>query len=167
MKRGLIRLVTAFSALVGIAYATMFIAATPPAWAPVALAVGANGIIVTLMALGAARRDTLPRSLTITFVALFVVSAGAFVTALLLPANEGANGPLLLGLPLRTAIVLYSVGVLPIAVLPFAYAFTFASSTLSEDDLVRVRAAHAAMRAKTDAANASALNVHNSGLPRT
>lgn len=144
----LIRLLAASCGLVGVAYAVLF--ATGPTsmapWAPLSLAIGANGVIISLMAIGAVRHDTMPRSLAWTFVGLFVLCAGAFVGALVLPAQEGAAGLLLLGLPLRTAIVLYGVGVVPIAVLPFAYAFTFESSTLSEEDLARVRAAHASMR---------------------
>ena len=61
---------------------------TPP-WAPIMLAVGANGVILTLMAVGAMRRDTLPRSLACTFIGLFVLCAGAFVAALLMPAHDG------------------------------------------------------------------------------
>jgi hypothetical protein len=147
MKRLLIELLAASCGLVAIAYGAMFVSATPPAWAPISLAIGANGVIMTLMAIGAVRHDTMPRSLVWTFIGLFALCAGAFVIALLLPAQEGPAGPLLLGLPLRTAIVLYGVGVVPIAILPFAYALTFESSTLSDDDLTRVRAAHASMRA--------------------
>lgn len=146
MKRRLIRLLASSCGLVALAYAVLFVSANPPVWAPISLAVGANGVIMTLMAIGAVRHDTMPRSLGWTFIGLFVLCAGAFVVALLLPAQEGVTGPLLLGLPLRTAIVLYGVGVVPIAVLPLAYALTFESSTLSEDDLVRVRAAQASMR---------------------
>ena len=151
MKRLLIRLLALCCGLVALAYAAMFLSATPPAWAPISLAVGANGVIMTLMAIGAVRRDTMPRSLVWTFIGLFVLCAGAFVVALLMPAQEAVGGPLMLGLPLRSAIVLYGVGVVPIAILPFAYALTFESSTLSEDDLVRVRAAHASMRARKQA----------------
>ena len=151
MKRLLIRLLAASCGLVAAAYVAMFMPATPPAWAPISLAIGANGVIMTLMAIGAVRHDTMPRSLVWTFSGLFVLCAGAFIVALLMPAQEGAGGPLLFGLPLRTAIVLYGVGVVPIAILPFAYALTFESSTLSEDDLVRVRAAHASMRASEQA----------------
>ena len=105
MKRLLIRLLAASCGLVAIAYAAMFVSATPPVWAPISLAIGANGVIMTLMAIGAVRHDTMPRSLVWTFVGLFVLCAGAFVVALLMPAQEGAGGPLLLGLPLRSAIV--------------------------------------------------------------
>lgn len=146
MKRSLVRLLVASCGLVAIAYAAMFMTPVPPTWASVSLAIGANGVIMSLMALGAVRHDTLPRSLVWTFIGLFVLCAGAFVIALLLPAHEGAGGALVLGLPLRTAIVLYGVGVVPIAILPLAYALTFESSTLSDEDLVRVRAAHASMR---------------------
>ncbi|MEP6729507.1 MAG: hypothetical protein ABJE10_02660 [bacterium] len=148
MKRRLVRLLAASCFLVAAAYAALFISTPAPLWAPLALAIGANGVIMSLMALGAVRHDALPRTLVWTFIGLFVLCAGAFVVALVLPSQEGPGGPLLLGLPLRTAIVLYGVGVVPIAVLPFAYALTFDSSTLSEEDLVRVRETNADMRAR-------------------
>ncbi len=141
MKRLLLRLLVLSVLLVAMPYAAAF-AGLAPEWTLYALAIGVNGVIVSLMALGAVRRDRLPRSLVWTFAGLFVLCAGAFVVALALPANEGVGGPLLLGLPLRTAIVLYGIGVVPIAILPFAYALTFESSTLSDDDLVRVREAY-------------------------
>ena len=147
MKRLLIRLLAASCGLVAVAYAAMFASASQTSWAPVVLAIGANGVIMTLMAIGAVRHDTMPRSLVWTFIGLFVLCAGAFVVALLMPVQEGTGGVLLLGLPLRTAIVLYGVGIVPIAILPLAYALTFESSTLSEGDLERVRAAHERMRA--------------------
>ena len=146
MKWLLVRMLMGSCGLVAMAYAAMFVTASTPTWAAVSLAIGANGVIMSLMALGAVRRDTMPRSLVWTFAGLFVLCAGCFVVALLLPAQEGAGGELFLGLPVRTALVLYGVGVVPIAVLPFAYAFTFESSTLSEEDLERVRAARASMR---------------------
>jgi hypothetical protein len=151
MKRTLIRLLAASCGLVALSYAAVF-AGAGGGWAPWTLAIGANGVIISLMAIGAVRRDTLPRSLAWTFVGLFVLCAGCFVAALALPAAEGANGPLLLGLPLRTAIVLYGIGVVPIFVLPLAYALTFESSTLSQGDLDRVRAASAVVRAEREAA---------------
>lgn len=151
MKRLLVRLLVLSIGLIVAAYGAIFIYPTSPAWAPIALAVGVNGVIITLMAVGATRHDTLPRSLVWTFVGLFLLCAGAFVIALVLPPQEGPGGRLFLGLPLRTAIVLYGVGVVPIAVLPFAYALTFESSTLSEDDLVRVREARASMRVRDEA----------------
>ena len=147
MKRALILLLVVCVFVVSSAYVTMLVSSTAPTWAPIALAVGANGIIMTLMAIGAMRHDKLPPALSLTFAFIFVACAGAFVAALLMAPNEGPGGSLLLGLPLRTAIVTYTVGVLPIVVLPLAYALTFEKSTLSDDDLARVREAYVTMRA--------------------
>lgn len=152
MKATILRLLLVSLALIASAYLGSFSPNGTPVWAPWLLAVGTNGLIMTLMALGATRRDTLPPSLVRTFVGLFVLCAGCFLVALWLPAREGVGGPLLLGLPLRTAIVLYGVGVLPIAVLPFAYALTFDDFTLRDEDLERVRVAAAEVRAARERA---------------
>ena len=151
MKRTLLRLLVGSCGLVAISYLVPLFG-LPGRWAPWTLAIGANGVTMSLMALGAVRRDTLPRSLVWVFGGLFVLCAGCFLVALALPADEGANGPLLLGLPLRTAIVLYGVGVVPIFILPFAYALTFDGSTLSDADLERVRTVAAAVRAERESA---------------
>lgn len=151
MKRTLIRLLVVSCCLVALSYVGV-LAGARGGWAPWTLAIGANGVLMSLMAIGAVRRDALPRSLVWTFSGMFLFCAGCFIAALALPPAEGANGPLLFGLPLRTAIVLYGIGVVPIFILPLAYALTFESSTLSEDDLNRVRAASAAVRAQREAA---------------
>jgi hypothetical protein len=57
------------------------------------------------------------------------------------PETEGAA--LWLGLPRRAALVLYGIGLLPVAILPVAYARTFDSLTLRPEDLERIRAARA------------------------
>ena len=67
-----------------------------------------------------------------------------FGAPLLLPATEGPLSKLWLGLPARAAIVIYGVGLLPIIVLPVAYALTFETQTLSAQDVARVRALGAA-----------------------
>jgi hypothetical protein len=151
MRTLVLRLLVLSCTLVVVAYGAAFARGGTPVWAPWLLAVGANGMILSMMALGAMRRDRLPRVLAWIFVALFVLCAGSFLLALALPAAEGVGGPLLLGLPLRTAIVLYGVGVVPIAILPFAYALTFDASTLSEEDLRRAREAYARVRDARDA----------------
>jgi hypothetical protein len=58
---------------------------------------------------------------------------------LALPGSEGPLTRLWLGLPARAAVVIYGVGLLPIIVLPVAYAMTFETLTLSADDVERVR----------------------------
>jgi len=146
MKRFVLALVVLSCVTVGIGYAGAFLPGGAPWWSPWCMAIGTNGALMSLMALGAARRGTLPASLVWTFVGMFVLCAGAFCYALAMPAGEGAGGALLVGLPIRTAVLLYSVGVAPIVILPFAYALTFDRSTLSEHDLATVRAAHDAMK---------------------
>ena len=143
VKRTVLSLVVISCIAVGVGFVGAFFPGGTPAWAPWFLAIGANGALMSLMALGAMRRDTLPRVLVLTFVGMFVLCAGAFCFALAMPANEGVGGALLLGLPQRTAIILYGVGVVPIFVLPFAYALTFDENTLNDRDLEQVRAAHA------------------------
>jgi hypothetical protein len=71
----------------------------------------------------------------------FLVVSGCFGAALLLPPDEGPGAALLLGLPLRTAIVLYGVGIVPLLFLPLAYAASFDADTLTDEDLDRVRRA--------------------------
>jgi hypothetical protein len=104
------------------------------------------GLLMSLMALGAVRRGTLPAVLKWTFAGIFVVCGTAYGVALALPGDGGVGAPLVAGLPLRAAIVILVVGVVPILVLPFVYALTFDASTLSDEDLRRVRDACAALR---------------------
>lgn len=112
------------------------------------MAVATSFALVATIALGAARTDRphggLQR-LALPFAAVLLIILGAFAAALLLPA---AGEPLLLGLPRRAAIVLYGIGVLPVLILPIAYALTFDELTLTEDDIERVR--EAAERAGTE-----------------
>jgi hypothetical protein len=72
--------------------------------------------------------------------------SSGFALALGLPANEGATTTLVLGLPVRAAIILYGIGLMPIVILPVAYAITFETQTLNAADIERVRQAAARMR---------------------
>jgi hypothetical protein len=47
--------------------------------------------------------------------------------------------------------VVFGIGLLPVLVLPVAYALTFEAQTLRDEDLERVRAAGAARRARESA----------------
>ncbi|HEX2093359.1 MAG TPA: hypothetical protein VHG28_13220 [Longimicrobiaceae bacterium] len=123
--------------LIGGAYASAFLPGDPPGWAAWAMALGTATIMVASMALGAARRGGIGR-LGLPFAGTWLILAGGFAAAMLLPAEE-PDAPLLLGLPLRAAIVLLGVGLLPLFLLPLAYALTFDEMTLSEADLERVR----------------------------
>lgn len=123
---------------IAVAYASAFRQSGTPAWSPWVVAVAVPVAIVAIMILGATRDERIGRlKIPFAFVALNLVAG--FVAALVFPADEGTASTLLLGLPLRAAIVIYGVGLLPIFVLPVAYALTFETQTLSAADVERVR----------------------------
>jgi hypothetical protein len=124
---------------IAVAYASAFKASGAPAWAPWLLALGIPGALGAIMVLGAARGDKGIGALKLPFLFVFVVLASGFCLALGLPITEARGATLLLGLPIRAAIVIYGIGLLPIVVLPVAYALTFDTQTLSESDIARVR----------------------------
>ena len=123
------------------AYGSALLPGGAPAWAPWAMLIGISLTCIGTMALGAARpgRRLGPMVWALGFV--FVVLVGCFGAALILPAGEGPGARLLLGLPLRAALVVYGIGLLPAVVLPVVYARTFRALTLDESDLERIRAA--------------------------
>ena len=73
-----------------------------------------------------------------------------FCAALALPATESPLSKLWLGLPARAAIVIYGIGLLPIIVLPVAYALTFETQTLNAEDVERVRELARENRARSE-----------------
>lgn len=131
--------------LIGAAYASAFFPGGAPGWAPWAMAIGTASLMVATMALGAARGGRLGR-LRLPFALVFLLLVGGFGAVLALPPADPADPTLWLGLPPRAAVVLYGIGILPLLVVPVAYALTFDEMTLSEADLARVRAAGSAGR---------------------
>lgn len=126
---------------IGLAYAAAIATGGAATWSAWVMAVATSFAMVATMALGAARtgqRCGGLRHLFVPFAAVLLIMLGAFAAALLLPA---AAEPLLLGLPRRAAIVLFGIGVLPVLILPIAYALTFDDLTLTEADIERVREA--------------------------
>jgi hypothetical protein len=122
-----------------IAYGSAFMPGGSPAWAPWLLALGIPSALGGIMVLGATREGSGVGRLAIPFAFVIVTLAVGFCLALALPASEGPDAKLWLGLPLRAAIVVYGIGLLPIVVLPVAYALTFETQTLSSEDVERVR----------------------------
>ena len=125
---------------IGIGYAGAFTVNGPAPWSAWTVALAVPIAVVAIMVLGAARgRSGIGRlGIPFTFVGLILIIG--FVAALALPASENVDSKLWLGLPLRAAIVIYGIGLLPIVVLPVAYALTFETQTLNADDVERVRA---------------------------
>jgi hypothetical protein len=88
---------------------------------------GTSAAMAGALAAGAVKGERLSRwALVAVLVVLFVPLVG-LGAALLLPAS-GAAEPLLLGLPLRAAIVVYGVGFLPVLILPACFALDFDAS---------------------------------------
>jgi hypothetical protein len=145
LKSSILGLVVLSLIVVGTGYAGSFAPGGPTTWAPWCISTGTCGALMSLMALGAVRRGRIAPVLQWVFAGMFLWCGGCFAVALALPANEGVGGTLLFGFPLRSTIVLLGVAVVPILVFPLAWALTFDSSMLSEDDLRRLREAQAAM----------------------
>lgn len=139
-RSGLTAVVAGTLAVV-LAYAAAFLSAGAPGWAPWAMVIGIALMCTGTMALGAGRPGRGLGWIRWVLGFVFVVLVGCFGLALALPGNEGPDSRLVLGLPIRAALVLYGIGWLPAIVLPVAYAQTFRRFTLDQQDLDRVRAA--------------------------
>jgi len=144
-----------FLSIVAIAtgYAAAFSKAGTPAWAPWLLALGIPVALGAIMILGAVRGASGIGRLKFPFAFVILILVIGFGAALALPATESPLSRLWLGLPARAAIVIYGIGLLPIIVLPVAYAMTFETLTLSAEDVARVRAS---ARNRTPASAATA-----------
>lgn len=142
--RWALRATVAGTLAIAIAYASAFVGGGMR-WGSWLMVVGLATLVVSLMALGAARREGGLGPLRLPIAFTFVVIVGGFGAALAMPGETGASARLLLGLPLRAAIVIYGIGLAPMLVLPLAYALTFDRMTLSEADLDRVRAMRKAL----------------------
>jgi len=139
-RLALAALVLSCTAIAG-AYLLAFLPGGAPPWAAWGLALGSAGALSSMMALGATRGGKLRPIALVACLLTFLVVGSSFALALLLPANEGKDAVIVLGFPLRTAIVLYGVGIVPILFLPAMYAASFDADTLSDDDIARVRRA--------------------------
>lgn len=139
---------TVSALLIAAAYLGALVSTGVPSWAPWGLMIGTSTIMLATMVLGAARGRAGVGRLALPFAAMFAVLLVGFGAVLLMPA-ETATSSLWLGLPPRAAVILYGIGVLPLFVLPIAYALTFESLTLSDADLERVRAMRRAMRSES------------------
>lgn len=93
---------------------------------------------VSLMILGAVRAGERLGLLGFALGFLFLVFVLGFGIPLFL-TDVDASADLWMGLPRSSAIVVYGVGILPVLVLPLAYALTFEDRTLRKEDVERVR----------------------------
>jgi hypothetical protein len=147
VHRAPIPLLVAGLLAVAFAYASVLLGMAARTIAPWALAFGTAAVLTAMLLLGARRARTVPRVLRWSAALAFVALAGGFAYALAVPAPSAA-GPLLLGLPRATAILLLLAGLIPLVWLPTAYALAFDTEVLGAADLARVRQA-ASERAAT------------------
>lgn len=119
------RIVLAATIVIALGYLLAFAGARGARLGAGLLAVGLAALIPATMALGAPLSGPRGRVVRIALWSTGLVLLAAFGVALALPANEDAATSLILGFPLRAAIVLYGAGVLPLVVLPLIYAWTF------------------------------------------
>jgi hypothetical protein len=140
--------------LIAMAYGSAFLPGGTPDWAPWIMAVGTALAMVSAMVFGASRHDRALGPLAWVFGAAFVVIAGGFCAALALTPPPGGE-PIWLGLPRRAAILIYGIGLLPVFLLPVAYAMTFDRVTLSDADLASFRERLAAIRQRSAAPSAA------------
>lgn len=123
-----------------------------PVWlAPWGLAIGSAGVLTAMLLLGARRKGRVPRSLVPALIVTFVATAGGLGYALA-AAAPAPDGPLLLGLPRTTAVMLILVGAVPLVWLPVAYARAFEKDVLNTDDINSVLEAAAAVNSVSEAA---------------
>lgn len=124
---------------VALAYAALLLdlTAISASIAPLLLAFGASAVLAGMLALASRRPSGTPRALRATVRLAFVATFGGLVYALLAPAPT-ADGPLFLGLPRVTAIMLLVTGLIPLVVLPIAYARAFEKDVLGADEITRV-----------------------------
>ena len=149
-RSALIALCVGILAIAG-GYAAAFNKGGTPSWAPWLLALGIPVTVGAIMILGAARGARGVGPLKVPFLFVVAILALGFCAALALPATESPLSRLWLGLPARAAVVIYGVGLLPIVVLPIAYALTFETQTLSAEDVERVRELGRAYKARSEA----------------
>ena len=136
MKRFALLVILLAMIVIGLGYLSAFKPGGSPGYAAYAFAIATAAVMTAISVLGAARRGRRLGRLAWVFAFTFVVLAGGFCAAL---SRLGAGSDLWLGLPRGAAIILYVVGLLPMAVLPLAYALTFDSTTMSDGELDELR----------------------------
>lgn len=131
--------------LVGAGYLSAFFPFTPPVWGVGTLLVGSVAGLLSVSFLGAGERAA-ARRLRLPLGLVFVLLVGGVGAGLLLP-DARTGDPLHGGLPLPAALLLYGAGLLPLLVVPLAYAWTFQGAGMGKVELAelvaRARAAGA------------------------
>ena len=149
IRRGALFVIFLSMVVIGLGYASAFLPGGVPEIATYAFAIATACMMTAILVLGAARRQAKLGKLWWVFAFVFVVLAGGFTAALAEAAVTTER--LWLGLPSGAAIILYVVGLSPMAVLPIAYALSFDKTTLSGEELETLRRRLAELRSQQSA----------------
>ena len=136
MKRFALLVIFLAMLVIGAGYLSAFLPGGAPRYAAYAFAIATAAVMTAISVLGAARKRGGLGALRWVFLFTFLVMAGGFAAAL---SSIGASTELWLGLPRGAAIIIYIVGLLPMVVLPLAYALTFEKTTLDDPELAELR----------------------------
>lgn len=130
--------------VIGAGYASAFLPGGAPRFMTFAFAIATAAVMTAIIVLGAARKNRKLGGLAWVFAFTFLVLAVGF--SLALDRTAVSTERLYLGLPAGAAIILYVVGLLPMAVLPIAYAVTFEKTTFDVAELEDIRRKLAEMK---------------------
>lgn len=130
---------------IAVAYASAWLPEGTPAWGVWCMILGSALVMSATMALGALRSGVRAGRAALLAGFLLVVILGGFGAPILLPV-ETAGSPMFLGLPLRVAIEVFGVGLLPVVVLPVLFAVEFRAGGLDDVALAELRNRAAAVR---------------------
>lgn len=136
-KRFALAAIFASMLVIGLGYASAFLPGGAPRAATYAFAIATAAVMTAILVLGAARRGRSLGVLKYVFAFTFIVLAIGFVLAL--GATDESGAKLYGGLPKGAALILYVVGLLPMALLPIAYALTFEKTAFDEAELEDIR----------------------------
>ena len=136
MKRFALLVIVLAMLVIGAGYLSAFLPGGAPRYAAYAFAIATAAVMTAISVLGAARKRGGLGPLRWVFLFTFLIMAGGFAAAL---SSISESTELWLGLPRGAAIIIYIVGLLPMAVLPLAYALTFEKTTLDEAELDELR----------------------------
>ncbi len=123
--------------VIGAGYTSAFLPAGAPRAATFAFALATAALMTAIITLGAGSSGKPLGRLRWVFAFTFVTLAAGFCLALTQTAVNTER--LYFGLPAGAAIILYVVGLLPMIVLPVAYALSFERTTLNDAELAELR----------------------------
>ena len=120
IRTSAVALIATASFLLVLGYGATFWPGSVPMWVSALFAVATAAQLVAFCVLGAVTREGRLGAAAWGIIAMGVLVGGSLVYAIVAP-DLVAHEPLLLGVPRRAAVIIYGVGVLPLAVLVWGF----------------------------------------------